>query len=196
MLSEVYRAEAARIVEIVSWAYARRCWWADQKEIAQQAWTVCMEVHAQQTEWEVYAYGTVCYVACMRQLSRWLYREQLVVSAGDHDVKNASAEVKRNSVHMLPHLEASQFGAHKQLSIAHLRHRIRHRLFQLLGRQPGVEASALVMLDGYPPREVAEGLGIEVGEIYRWNEAVAGVSRADNTIRKLAAELAAERDWS
>lgn len=203
-LSGAFLSEAARIANMVSWAYCRRCWWVEQPELESLCWVVCLEVW-QQEPWAQTSgadgFGTVCYVACMRQLGRQLRRMQAPASASDHDVKLLAEQARPNDLEKVtaaaslsPEAPVQNL-ADRLVAIEQLRAKIRGRIFQLLGRTPGVEASALVMLDGLAPREVAQELGLDVWEVYRANEVVVGVSRADQEIGRLARELGEERRW-
>lgn len=193
-MPEEYRLEAKRIVEMVSWAYARRCWWADQRELEDQCWIYAHEVYEQGFDDGVRGFGTLAYVACMRQLGRALRRMQAPVSASDHEVVDMSQTTRANDLAKFQ-LPDRATRADDALIVEELRQKIRARLFKLLGATPDVVAAALVMLDGLTPQEVAEALGVEVWGVYRANELVVVVSKADKEIGRLARQLGEERCW-
>lgn len=195
-----YEAEASRIATRVSWAYARRCKWADQKDLENQCWLIAIEVYWQYVdqgcEFESpEAYSTLAYVACMRQMSRVLPRMQAPVFCSDHDVKKMSALTRAVSLETALVLRDEQERADKSLIIAELRHKIRQRIFQLMGSEPAVEASTSVFLDGFKPAEVAKIRGLDVSAIYKCNDWLINLSRADQELGMLATQLGEERNW-
>lgn len=196
-----YYAAAKQSAESVAAAYCHRCWWAERDELRNQCWLIAMQVWTDAQGFSdaftggAAGYGTVCYVAAMRQMGRWLRRQQSPITIGsDHAVKEVSELTTRNSAHLL-RLEARS-DLEGEVMVKEIRRRIRERLLDLCGHSPEVEASTLVLLDGLAAREAAEAMSLDVQAVYRWNEVVVGAARTDAEVGKLAAELAAERSWT
>lgn len=189
----------ARIAKDVSWKYARRCWWQDQRDIHQQAWCVVLEVKKHYAPRDATgaidrnAFGAWAYTAAMRQLSRWMWRESSPVSTTDHDVQNM-AGVHRASTIQAEKQEYSPRSPEDLVDERRLLKSIEARIFELCGNTIYVRATLLVLLEGETPRDVAAALGLEVWGIYRTNEWMKTVITADRKLRELAQELMERRE--
>lgn len=194
MPSEAEQA-ARKVCSTVSRAFARRCWWADRAELEQQCWQIAMEVWDQRPDGGLDGFSALAYVAMMRQLGRYLRRARHPVSASDHDVQQMSETVRSNHIDKVV-VEDRAARVDRVLHVERLRHSIRSRIYALAGRAPAVEASVLVFMDGYAPREAASTLGIDVRDIYAANTVLLAISQSDPEIGRLAADLGQERGWT
>lgn len=218
-----YADEAGRIATRVSWAYARRCSWVDRRDLENQCWVIAIEAYWQYVdqghEFEsAQTYSTLAYVACMRQLSRVLYRMQSPVNSSNQELKTMvrtvtaislekaelfdEQELKTSSSILIKatffeklELFDEQKYVDNLLIVEELRQKIRYRIFCLMGNEPEVEASTAVFLDGYKPAEAAKTLGLDVGIVYKCNDCLIDLSRSDQELGMLATQLGEERNW-
>jgi len=188
----------ARVARDVSFKYAARCWWQPREEIEQQAWLVVLDVrqnyaptHADGTL-DHNAFGAWAYVAAMKQISRWLWRESAPVSTSDGDAKNLG-EARRAPVFTAEVQENSSRTPEDLTDEKLLLRSIERRILELCGSTIYVRAALLVFLDGETPRDVSKALGLDVYGLYRTNEWMKVVMRADGKLRELAQELLTRR---
>jgi len=188
-----YADEARRIAKLVSRLYCARCWWADPADVEQQAWLIASEVWLD-GRWVggVPGYGMLAYVACMRQLGRWLQRQRSPVSASDHGVTSMAGLQTVEIGHRHPVVEPD---ALQDLTIRDLRDKLRHRLRLRAGDDAAAEASARVLLDGDTPAEAASAVGCPVGDVYRANARALDWARSDAEAKVLVTQLAEAREW-
>jgi len=198
MSEETLEQQMERIARDVSWKYARRCWWQDQRELEQQAWIVILEVRQhyaplkEDGTLDRDVFGAWAYKAAMRQLSRWLRRESSPVSTSDHDVPNMQG-VRRAPTLELDVAGFSPRNPEDLLSEKVLLRALETRILNLCGNTIYVRAALLVLMDNEKPAYVAQALGLEVWGIYRTTDWIKLTVRADSEMRKLAQELLERR---
>lgn len=185
----------ARVAKAVSWRYARRVWWADQSELEQQAWIICLEVRQQYAKSGTNpesVFGGSCYVACMRQLSRWLRYESSPVSSSNAGLKDMET-FTRVSTRTIEdtHLVAGPDDAYEEAEVLH---KLRATILELCGDTPDTRGAILVLMGGLTSSEAAEQLDLDIGSLYEQTRMVKNIVRTDSNMRNLAEELA-HRRW-
>lgn len=212
MTAETIEQVMDRVASAVANRYAARCWWADRTDLRQQAYAVVLEVRAfyaprhQDGSINVGLFGGTAYVAAMRQLSRYLWRQSAPVSAEDKGCRNLAG------VHHIPVRGACHDPgagselprgidvrdrarpADEALAEAEILFKIKSRMRELCGCNPWVEAAMRVLLDyAESPAEVAREEGLPVFGLYRAVAWVKAVAKEDPVMRRLAAELVETR---
>lgn len=184
---------ANRIARMVAFAYTRRSHKVDPEDALQQCWLICLEVYAA-GGWDngIQGFSTICYVACNRQMSRYLPTSQAVVSCFSKDEKGLRDLVMNDHEKCI--LDARE-KTDDPIIVEDIRTRLRHRLFQLAGQSAWMKAASLVWLDGYAPTEAAQVCEVKVEDVYYGNTLVAGVAKNDRRFRELALELATVRGY-
>lgn len=169
------------IARSVSGKYARRCWWADPRDLEQQAWEILLDFKVNYAprvdgtdEIDPSKFGNYAHRAVMRQLSRYLWRQSSPVSLSDHDCAAAVAGTLRKAPTTHPvsgsELLVGQDTRQDSLYLSELtRRRVRSRVVALCGGvvDPWVEAGLEVVVDGEKPGEVALRHGLPSYGLYR-----------------------------
>ncbi len=209
-------AMVTKIVDKVSWWYARRVWWMDQLELAQEAWTVALGCTDIESDDHFRAY---VYRATSRHLSRYCWKGSSPVSsskAGKHlaDIRATPYEkVEAMQAMSQPHIrnlahkhynlpddalmadpEMELLRQEAAMLVPHFQQQLRQRIMQIAGKEsPTIRGVVLVLVDGLQSREAARETGVDVKQIYRATEWLKAAVVEDQTARLLLANIEARR---
>ena len=177
---ETVEQAMTRVARQVASAYAKRCWWAERDDLEQQCWTIVLEVRnfwAARDEAgniDMRYFGGTAYVAAMRQMQRYLWRESALVSLSDHECNHEVAGMLRRAPIENPETGADWLvsetpTAHELLDVQEREVALRLRVVALMGGtlSPWVEAAMAVVLDQEKPALVAKKMGLPVWQLYR-----------------------------
>lgn len=202
MKAESLDDQMAGIAKAVARRYHTRCWWTDLEDLEQQAWVVVLEVlrkYAPQTEageLDRKAFGSWAYVAAMKQLSRYIWRQSAPVSASDHDVSKLAglhrAEVPEDML-------AFAADPEQAYAAAEIKHRAKEHVASLYsymtGEPPDEWSDAVVQIymQDREPTEVAHDEVLDRRGIYKTTEHMRALMRRDRWLRRLARQMQEER---
>lgn len=204
----------ARVARTIASRYARRCWWADEADLTQEAWRITLEVARQMapdgTTIDLEVFARVAWVACMRQLSRWLWRQSSPVTASDHgvvqtrgarrvsfEVADASGSGEESGEGPLERVltdrtdggPAYQAPATDVVEMRLLLERFRTRVRAVLGADLAELALDLTLGDE-SPAEAAARRGIRIRQAYKATELLVARTREDRELSMLARQMA------
>lgn len=183
------------IAKEVARRYASRCWWADLADLQQQAWVVVLEVYRcnppllDSGDLDRDRLGSFAWVAAMRQLSRYLWRQSAPVSATDHEIKQLSGIHHCQLDLQVPDQSGDPEYLFHQFEV---RERIRHRILELCGyvqEDAWMLAVLKILMDGEKPGTASTELGLPSYGVYRMTEWVKFRINGDEKLLELVSEL-------
>lgn len=163
------------VVTAVSSWYARRSWWLEEADLAQEAWTVALEVLPKampESKFRGYVWATVS-----KHLSRYCWRFSSPASTSKPGRKKLEGVMRCEMPDGLVSLEldpeAQLYEAQAAELVIRLQWELRHRVIDLYYCEPWTtveggwkpscnEATGVVaiLVDGFEPRFVAPAVGV------------------------------------
>jgi DNA-directed RNA polymerase specialized sigma24 family protein len=202
-VSETLEQQMAGIASSVARRYYSRCWWADLADLEQQAWVIVLEVlreyppmvDTENFELDRIAFGAWAYRACMRQLSRYLWRASSPVSAGDSETKQLAGIHHGLLTEAVPDAIPNPEQLLGEMEIyTRVRPAIKKRIEELytrgrVGPPAYLEATISIYLDGFSPGQAAKTHGIPVYDLYKTTEYMRGMMKQDKKLRGYVSAL-------
>lgn len=159
--------QLVKVATKVARRYARRCWWADEEDLRQEAMVAALEC-LKEGRWDPEVgvpLNAYAWRACVNHLRSYLWRQSSPVSETDHNLENL------RGVH---HIEIPEDGFQDRvepvevlLDQARWNHAVREQVLFVLGAV-GVDRVVLrTLFDDDKPADVAEELGIPRNTLYR-----------------------------
>ena len=187
---------AELIIHRISWWYARRVWWADVKDLMQEAWVTAMECDLEMSDDHFRGY---VWRAVSKRLSRYCWEQSCPVScskAGPHLGELFRAQVSPSMEESGNDPEMEMLSREAGMLIPHFQDQLRKRIVQLYDREsrvsspnPVIAGVVLILVDGVKPNAAAVEAGADIQEIYRTTEWVKKRATEDRVVQVLLANI-------
>lgn len=187
MMTKAEQEKVARLARVAARRYKRRCWWADVKDLEQEAWVAAMLAKRswksdRGTPFEAYAW-----VAMVRWMRGYLLRNSSPASVPWGALEAAkglrsAGEVKESTPDPDPSPEASVVEAYWRRAV--------RRAFRDVAVEVDAAGLAEALLDDEKFRSsaYAERVGARVEGVYREKEKLMGAARGDRKLRRVLRE--------
>lgn len=207
-----FETKMAEIANTVARRYRRRCWWAEEDDLTQQAWVGVLSAYhvvfdavyasdREIAEPRRKAFGNIAYHAAWATTGRYLWRQSSPVTITDHAFKDVRALGELRSEELSDEMvcpsatpealyaaaEAVWVEEHQVLPA------IARRLTELYARtgwsEAYLRANMAIYLEGLSPRAAAARAEVDVRGVYKTTVSMRGMLRKDGKMRSIVDRL-------
>lgn len=181
---------AANVAAQASWRYARRCFWAEQDDLEQEA---MVAAYAALGTWDRKVgvpFAAYAWRACILHLRKYLWRNTAPVNAPEtrFDSLRGLHRVELEEAH---HADPGAW-TDELLADAEWKQRVREQLDFVLRAGQGDEAAVALrtLLDDVKPADVAVEFSLPIAEVYRITTRARRILRSNAMLLDLMKEAA------